>query len=58
MKEDGLKSYFSKIIQLDYRINPIYLRMADEISFISTIFCLEGSFILRVPDCEELVRVT
>jgi len=23
MKEEGLKSYISKILQIDYRINPI-----------------------------------
>ena len=40
MKEEGLKNYFSNILQIDYRFNSIYLRIVDLISYISSLFSL------------------
>ena len=41
MKVEGLKNYFSNILQKDYLINPIKLRIVDLISCMSILFGLE-----------------
>ena len=43
-EKESLKSYISKILQLDYRINPIYLRnIRPKFMYVKTYFSnLEG----------------
>ena len=43
MKDEGLESYFSKVLRIEFRINSIELRIIDLISLLSRLFCLEKS---------------
>jgi len=36
MKDEGLESYFSKVLRIEYRINPIKLSIVDLISCMSS----------------------
>ncbi len=47
MKDEGLESYFSKVLRIKYRINPKQLRIVDLISCMSRLFGLEEGFYLR-----------
>ncbi len=47
MKEEGLKSYISKILQLDYRINPnIIVHSRSKFMYVKTLL-FRGGFYLR-----------
>ena len=48
MKEEGLKSYTSKILQIDYRINPIKPHIIDIKSKSRLLSDLEGGSYLEL----------
>ena len=58
---EGSIIYFSKILIIDYRFNPISFCIVYLVSCMSRLICVEristriGDFTWRVSDCEELV---